>query len=521
VPIANAPTHTFPAGSPVIVTYGLAVPPTAILVDDDGPRGSSLLVAADGSASTYTDGGAPTDSGVTGWSGGASSWAADVESSGTTPTLTLSEFGFDIPDGADITGVAVSFAMEAQLGDSGHVSSLKLTTDDSDDKGSTDLTIRSATLGTIAQGADDDLWGAALTPAIVNADDFGFELQATGDEGGDEFFILVGSALGATPKTPTITVYYDGTSVTSTVNAPEAWDGPRDGPNADADNQVYVAFPPEGRFTTDTLTASGFSLDVPDDSIIVGLEAIFGLDAFGYETSITLTADDSDDKGGASLDGIQRVGGRADTWGAALTPAIVNADDFGIAVQVRGTGPGEPQFFSGPLGPSHPAPKITVYYMAAPMPPLSGGPLLPDDGAPTVDTIYTTKGNIAVPTGWGGGSPAGNDAVYQRAAEAYNGNLPAFTKLTSPIDAGSFTSFHVESVSTALPPGGGEKLSVLLVDGDYMQSYVISSAVAAGATSISVDDGTTSAGFSVGTKVVLLHKPRLIVRPAAVTIAAP
>jgi hypothetical protein len=103
-------------------------------------------------------------------------------STGTTNSqyLKLSNFGFTIPANATITGVKATFAVQSDAlagGISGR-SSAKLVkggTATGTDKGNTSWT---ASTTTDILGSSSDLWGTTLTPADINASNFGVAIAA-------------------------------------------------------------------------------------------------------------------------------------------------------------------------------------------------------------------------------------------------------------------------------------------------------------------------------------------------------
>lgn len=122
--------------------------------------------------------------------------ALNVVDGGTTQYLHATNFGFAIPTGAQIAGV--QFRVERYF-----VQDVSLFT--TRDHSITLIVggVRTGTAKTIAgawpettpavqtAGADNDLWGCALTPAIVNSSDFGVALRAKHffSSGQGDFFV--------------------------------------------------------------------------------------------------------------------------------------------------------------------------------------------------------------------------------------------------------------------------------------------------------------------------------------------
>ncbi|SFQ82322.1 hypothetical protein [Nitratireductor indicus] len=100
---------------------------------------------------------------------------------------------------------------------------------------------------------------------------------------------------------------------------------------------------------TDRLKATGFGFSIPDGSTILGVEVRYRWWAEGTsddgprDNSVRLVVSGSlagDDKAtGTQLayetNQSRTYGGAADVWGNSLTTAIVNASNFGVALQMR------------------------------------------------------------------------------------------------------------------------------------------------------------------------------------------
>ncbi len=103
----------------------------------------------------------------------------------TTQYLHVTDFGFFVPDGATITGVEVSFDHIAGFGggvlQDHTVQLIKGGTRSGDNKADTVTNWPSADTITVYGGASD-MWSLTLTPADVNASNFGvaFRVQKTG-----------------------------------------------------------------------------------------------------------------------------------------------------------------------------------------------------------------------------------------------------------------------------------------------------------------------------------------------------
>ncbi len=113
--------------------------------------------------------------------------------------LNFSNFGFNIPAGATILGIVVSAVLVSQFPTTSVLSEVALW-NSSGLVGSakTPNTPFVTSLQTEAYGSSTDLWGAALTPAIVNDPSFGFAMAVSTDTSR----VFIGQAF-------TMTVYYE------------------------------------------------------------------------------------------------------------------------------------------------------------------------------------------------------------------------------------------------------------------------------------------------------------------------
>lgn len=119
--------------------------------------------------------------------------------------LTAYGFGLSVPSSATITGVEVQIYWQGQASGTGELTTMSLF-----NSGSPIGTVKTpnifntSTALTTTQGSTSDLWGATLTPAVVNSSTFGFGLKITPQtvSGTDRSFFY----------TWTVTVYYEGAS---------------------------------------------------------------------------------------------------------------------------------------------------------------------------------------------------------------------------------------------------------------------------------------------------------------------
>ncbi len=228
--------------------------------------------------------------------------AAASGSAANTHKLQATDFGFAVPVGATITGVTV-----------------EITRSEGAFPGTFDAVVRLIKGGVIS-GTDNssptrwpesfgaatyggDLWGLALTPADVNASDFGVNLQAT----------LTTADAFAFVDAIRVKVNYTTTSLT------------------------------EFRSNTHFIEASNFGFTIPDESLIVGITADVnrhasddtGVDyATDNQVRITNGTDTSNDvaAGGRwpTSDGFVSYGG--DLWGLTWTVDQINDSAFGFLI---------------------------------------------------------------------------------------------------------------------------------------------------------------------------------------------
>jgi hypothetical protein len=103
---------------------------------------------------------------------------------GTSPLsgFVASGFGFNIPSSATILGVIASFGINSQAATTGTVAQVALWyTGAQEGTAKTPGTAITTTITVNDYGSAADLWGAALTPSIVNDPSFGFAISVTAD----------------------------------------------------------------------------------------------------------------------------------------------------------------------------------------------------------------------------------------------------------------------------------------------------------------------------------------------------
>ncbi len=248
--------------------------------------------------------------GTLGWSNTAAistvgaNWANASPGPATTDYLEATDFGFAVPAGATITGISVQIS-RAQ-GNTGNVTDnivrlLKGGVLSGSDKSTGAGWMRDA-FTNMSYGGAADMWGLALTPADVNAADFGVRLSAT----------LTGSG-SALVDYIRIKVNYTTTSLT------------------------------EARSNTHFIEASNFGFTIPDEALIVGITADVnrhasddtGVDyATDNQVRITNGTDTSNDVavGGRwpTSDSLASYGG--DLWGLTWTVDQINDSAFGFII---------------------------------------------------------------------------------------------------------------------------------------------------------------------------------------------
>lgn len=258
--------------------------------------------------------------------------------------LEASGFGFNVPSGATITGVVAEINWGEtpyyyQLADY-HVFLLA---------GSTigDDRVRNYNPGYpyayYAYGSASDLWGATLTPAIVNAGTFGFAFQAqnTTTDNFDEDGNNLGGAGNDTASIDhmRMTVYYDMPPATP------SWTDPN---NVKVEDGLVA--------TADVTTAETSQLQMTDFGFAIsGADAITGIEVkvkAASDTSVQLRATlmknglvygetKSHPVTNSTLDFLT-YGDAQDLWNGVWTPTDINLTNFGVnltAIAMSGSVP--------------------------------------------------------------------------------------------------------------------------------------------------------------------------------------
>ncbi len=234
--------------------------------------------------------------------------AATALGTGNTHRLQVTDFGFSVPAGATITGVTVSITRTGGEDKAVFDAIVKLIkggsvvgTDNSNPAGWPGGT--GAHAGFAVQTYGGDLWGTSLTPADVNASDFGVNLQAT--------ITASGGVSAAFVDLIRVRVNYTTTSTT--------------------------AF----RSNTHFLTATNYVLGVPDEATIIGITVKIERhasdntgDDYVVDNQVRLTngtdasADVAKTAHWPTSDAIATYGG--DLWGMEWTSDDINNSAFGV-----------------------------------------------------------------------------------------------------------------------------------------------------------------------------------------------
>ncbi len=203
-PVTNATNYTWTLPADWNPTSGVGTP--SITATTGAPTNGTITVSASNSCGIASSAASvgPTDAGLgatlTGigtvaWTtpneiatpGGATA-TLTVPANGTTNYLKASNYGFNIPSNATITGITVVINRDNAAS--------TLTTDNTvrlldasgamtgtNFAGATGLAWNQGTLATATYGGAANLWGATWTPAIINNSNFGVQISATSTSG--------------------------------------------------------------------------------------------------------------------------------------------------------------------------------------------------------------------------------------------------------------------------------------------------------------------------------------------------
>jgi len=298
--------------------------------------------------------------------------------------LKATNFGFNIPADATITGIVVQWEKRSSDIEDAAVRIVK-----NDVIGNTDKSIGAwPSEGYVSHGGLTDLWGETWTPADINSPGFGAAIRAAeGECGGflqsctaylDHVRIAVyytttqypsptptpSPTPSATPS-PTSTITPTPTTTPSNFAGPNSpasvtsdssigtivWSSPN---NATASDDLRSTVSLDPLSTSQYLRATNFGFSVPAGATINGITAEMEK-SFGSGTQCKGDAGDnavriikggsigSTDKSGtiwstSSTDEYISYGGSSDTWGEVWTPADINGANFGVAISAVETG---------------------------------------------------------------------------------------------------------------------------------------------------------------------------------------
>ena len=254
--------------------------------------------------------GAVTPGTISGWGSGLPVGVA-VGPGGSSIPLLAQNLGFSVPLAATITGVRVAMTRTQASGTSALYSGdIILTgvacTAKADAYGASDW----AQNGSPTYGAASDLWGATLTPAIVNATSFGVSLVAVATGG-------PGTGAAGEITAFTVTVYYS----TGPATVSDYLEASTYGFNISTSTATVV----QGVI----VTIAGFQGAANPGSLSVQLLS-GGVPVGTPKTGIQL---------GTAL-GTITLGSISDLWGTSnvINPAAISATGFGVAIQALNPG---------------------------------------------------------------------------------------------------------------------------------------------------------------------------------------
>ena len=205
----------------------------------------------------------------------------------------------------------------------------------------------STSIGTDTLGSAVDNWSAALTPAIVNSNSFGLFINSSGTG------VCTFAQFDIQVK-----VYYTICVTSNTAGIP---DSVKNLPFTGSTGQYTISNPlvhGTSSFTNPPTTLTCFvncksdylyfydlNLNVPTGATITGVKVIHSRGGCNVGGSVIDTlhlayngAIISSVKRDSTSIGTDTLGSAVDNWSAALTPAIVNSNSFGLFINSSGTG---------------------------------------------------------------------------------------------------------------------------------------------------------------------------------------
>lgn len=293
--------------------------------------------------------------------------------------LALGDFGFAIPTGSTIVGVAVEVYDVTLTGSI--FSTLYLTLDGINASGGSFHSLESGSGWTLYGGANDS-WTLTLTAEQVNDPGFGIYIIATDS----------GFGSSAQVNSARITVYYstddDGpflATIGGNAGAGTAWTNPG---NVTADDGANATNGVGFSQSYQRLVGRGFGFAIPSDATIEGIVAAYA-DAAWTGIGQTRTCALSKDAGATvvpttwiwgSSTGWSSRGTNTELHGTTWTPAEINSDDFAFCMYATAG--------ANPITAAIDAIRMTVYYSVPQGPP-------PQTAAPDGDVTDGTWTNEA------------------------------------------------------------------------------------------------------------------------------
>jgi hypothetical protein len=281
-----------------------------------------------------------------------SSYATASVTNTVTHYINCQNFGFSVPSNATIAGVLCSVIAHTNgsLGDAGD-NSVKLI------KGGTIQGTDQVIFGTLAAlasstdltflypvtGGGANLWGLTLTPADVNASNFGVAVSLQGETNNTNTIFVDSITLQVFYYFNATTAKFPGTAADVAPGSDTAWASVN---NIKATDTSVATCTLANSATSDYLEATNFGFAVPSNATINGVLATWTKDGEDKDTLMSLIKNGTISGNNYSyINGLQfqgyvlstltavSYGSANDLWGLTLTPADVNASNFGCMCQ--------------------------------------------------------------------------------------------------------------------------------------------------------------------------------------------
>jgi hypothetical protein len=283
---------------------------------------------------------------------------------GVTRPLRATNFGFNIPASATINGIQATITRSSDTANCLNDAGVFLC-NASGPVGSDHSVVGIWSTSTVVAnyGTTSDLWGAAWTPALINANTFGIQIIVQNN--------------GIVQATPTVNAF-----VTITV--------------------TYTT-PSGGVAISDLLQGTNFGFAIPATNTVSGiLVEIKGLQPVGNPSGAQLIVNLMKNgtvvgtaKGNVQLptvNGFISLGGAGDSWGATFVPNDINQVGFGVSIQASDSG-------STTASWSVDFVRVTIFGTGGPAVALVAGTLTATQGFQYVFTYgNSVDGNISNPT---------------------------------------------------------------------------------------------------------------------------